>query len=245
MNKVLLTGATGYIGKRLLPILVERGYSVICCVRDKNKFHVGDFIKDKIQVIELDLTKKESLNNIPQDIDFAYYLVHSMSTSKNYNDLEQQSAINFREAVNKTKAKQVVYLSGIINSETLSKHLNSRKNVEIQLNKGSYALTIVRAGIIIGSGSASFEIIRDLVEKLPIMIAPKWLRTKSQPIGISDVIKILIGILGNTQTYKNSYDIAGNEILTYKEMLMGFAQVRGLRRIILTVPVMTPKLSSY
>jgi uncharacterized protein YbjT (DUF2867 family) len=245
MNKVLLTGATGYIGKRLLPILVERGYSVICCVRDKNKFHVADSIKSKIQVIELDLTHKESFINIPQDIDFAYYLVHSMSISKNYTELEQQSAINFREAVNKTKVKQVVYLSGIVNSETLSKHLNSRKNVETELSKGDYALTTVRAGIIIGSGSASFEIIRDLVEKLPVMIAPKWLKTKCQPIGISDVIKILVGILGNAQTYNNSYDIAGNEILTYKEMLLDFATVRGLKRIIWTVPVMTPKLSSY
>jgi uncharacterized protein YbjT (DUF2867 family) len=245
MTKVLLTGATGYIGKRLLPILVQRGYSVVCCVRDKNKFHVVESIKDKIQVVELDLTQKESLNNIPQDIDFAYYLVHSMSTSKNYNTLEKQSAVNFREAVNKTNAKQVIYLSGIVNSETLSKHLLSRKNVEIELNKGKFSLTTVRAGIIIGSGSASFEIIRDLVEKLPIMIAPKWLKTKCQPIGISDVIKILVGILGNTQTYNNSYDIAGNEILTYKEMLMGFAQVRGLKRKIWTIPVMTPKLSSY
>ena len=245
MTKVLLTGATGYIGKRLLPILIERGYSVICCVRDKNKFHVVDSIKNKIQVIEIDLTQKETLHTIPQDIDFAYYLVHSMSTSKNYTELEQQSAINFREAVNKTKAKQVVYLSGIVNSETLSKHLNSRKNVETELNKGDYALTTVRAGIIIGSGSASFEIIRDLVEKLPIMIAPKWLKTKCQPIGISDVIKILIGILGNAETYNNSFDIAGNEILTYKEMLLAFAQVRGLKRIIWTIPVMTPKLSSY
>lgn len=245
MTKVLLTGATGYIGKRLLPILVQRGYFVICCVRDKNKFHVVESVKDKIQVVELDLTQKESLNNIPQDIDFAYYLVHSMSTSKNYNTLEKQSAVNFREAVNKTNAKQVIYLSGIVNSETLSKHLHSRKNVEIELNKGKFSLTTVRAGIIIGSGSASFEIIRDLVEKLPIMIAPKWLKTRCQPIGISDVIKILVGILGNAQTYNNSYDIAGNEILTYKEMLMGFAQVRGLKRKIWTIPVMTPKLSSY
>lgn len=245
MNKVLLTGATGYIGKRLLPILVESGFYVICCVRDKNKFHVVDSIKNKIEVIEVDLTQKDSLNNIPQDIDFAYYLVHSMSTSKNYTELEQQSAINFREAINKTRVKQVIYLSGIVNSETLSKHLNSRKNVETELNKGNYALTTVRAGIIIGSGSASFEIIRDIVEKLPIMIAPKWLRTKCQPIGISDVIKILIGVLENTHTYNNSYDIAGNEILTYKEMLMGYAQVRGLKRIIWTVPIMTPKLSSY
>ncbi|MCW3785288.1 SDR family oxidoreductase [Plebeiibacterium sediminum] len=245
MDKVLLTGATGYIGKRLLPFLVEKGYAVICCVRDKNKFHVAESIKNKIEVIELDLTKKESLSNIPHDIDFAYYLVHSMSASTNYNQLEQQSAINFREAVNKTKAKQVVYLSGIVNSETLSKHLQSRKNVEHELSKGNYALTTVRAGIIIGSGSASFEIIRDLVEKLPVMIAPKWLRTKCQPIGIADVIKILTGVLGNTQTYNHNYDIAGNEILTYKEMLLWFAQVRGLKRKIWTVPVMTPKLSSY
>ncbi len=245
MSTILLTGATGYIGKRLLPILVEKGYSVICCVRDKNKFHVVDSIRQKIKVIELDLTQKESLKNIPQDIDFAYYLVHSMSTSENYNELEKQSAINFREAINKTNAKQVIYLSGIVNSDTLSKHLNSRKNVEIELNKGNYSLTTVRAGIIIGSGSASFEIIRDLVEKLPITIAPKWLRTRCQPIGISDVIKILTGVLENTQTYNKSFDIAGNEILTYKEMLMDFAQVRGLKRIIWTIPIMTPKLSSY
>jgi uncharacterized protein YbjT (DUF2867 family) len=243
--KVLLTGATGYIGKRLLPVLVEKGYSVICCVRDKDKFHAESSIKDKIEVIEIDLTKKETLDNIPKDIDFAYYLVHSMSASKNYSELEKQSAINFRDALNTTNVKQVIYLSGIINSQTLSKHLNSRKNVEIELGKGTFALTTVRAGIIIGSGSASFEIIRDLVEKLPIMIAPKWLNTKCQPIGISDVIEILTGIVGNGITYNNNYDIAGDEILTYKEMLLKFAQVRGLKRIIRTVPVMTPKLSSY
>lgn len=245
MKKILLTGATGYIGKRLLPILVESGYSVICCVRDLNKFHVADSVKTKIQVIETDLTNRESLKNIPLDIDFAYYLVHSMSTSKNYFELEHQSAINFRQAVKRSGVKQVIYLSGIVNSETLSEHLKSRKNVENELSKGNYALTTVRAGIIIGSGSASFEIIRDLVEKLPIMIAPKWLKTKCQPIGVTDVITVLRGILGNTTTYNKSFDIAGDEILTYKEMLMGFAQVRGLKRIIWTIPVMTPKLSSY
>ncbi|MDX9782972.1 MAG: SDR family oxidoreductase [Bacteroidales bacterium] len=243
--KVLLTGATGYIGKRLLPFLIEKGYTIICCVRDKNKFHVEDGLREKIQVIEVDLTQKETLNTIPNDIDFAYYLVHSMSASKNFSELEKQSAINFRDALNKTNVKQVIYLSGIVNSETLSKHLNSRKNVEIELGKGNYSLTTLRAGIIIGSGSASFEIIRDLVEKLPIMIAPKWLKTKCQPIGISDVIEILTGTLGDARTYNNNYDIAGDEILTYKEMLQKFAQVRGLKRVIWTVPVMTPKLSSY
>lgn len=243
--KVLLTGATGYIGKRLLPVLVEMGYYVICCVRDKNKFHPEELLKGRIEVIEVDLNKAETLVNIPRDIDFAYYLVHSMSTSKDYVDLEKNSAINFREELNKTNVKQVIYLSGIVNSDTLSKHLNSRKNVESELSKGDYALTTVRAGIIIGSGSASFEIIRDLVEKLPIMIAPKWLKTKCQPIGISDVIRILTGILNNEKTFDNSYDIAGDEILTYKEMLLEFAAVRGLNRHIWTVPVMTPKISSY
>ena len=243
--KVLLTGATGYIGKRLLPVLVESGYYVICLVRDKNKFHPEELIKGRIEVIEVDLNNTATLAKIPKDIDFAYYLVHSMSTSKNYDELEKKSAINVREALNKTNVKQVIYLSGIVNSQTLSKHLNSRKNVEIELGKGEYSLTTVRAGIIIGSGSASFEIIRDLVEKLPIMIAPKWLRTKCQPIGISDVIKILTGILGNENTFNSSYDIGGDEILTYKEMLLKFASVRGLKRYIWTVPVMTPKLSSY
>ncbi len=242
---VLLTGATGYIGKRLLSILVENGYTVICCVRDANKFHVEDSIKEYIEVIEIDLTIKETLTKIPTNIDFAYYLVHSMSTSKDFSELEKISAINFREALNLTNVKQVIYLSGIVNSQTLSKHLNSRKNVEIELGKGKYSLTTVRAGIIIGSGSASFEIIRDLVEKLPVMITPKWLRTKCQPIGISDVIKILIGIIHNESVYNKSFDIGGNEILTYKEMLLGFASVRGLKRYIWTIPVMTPKLSSY
>lgn len=245
MKKVLLTGATGYIGKRLLPVLVDMGFYVVCCVRDKNKFHVEESIKGKIEVIEIDLTKKESLLAIPRDIDFAYYLVHSMSNSKNYYDLEKQSAINFREELNETNVKQVIYLSGIVNSQTLSKHLNSRKNVETELGKGRFKLTTVRAGIIIGSGSASFEIIRDLVEKLPVMVAPKWLKTKCQPIGVSDVIKILSGLIDNEQTFNASFDIAGDEILTYKEMLLEFAEVRGLKRYIWTVPVMTPKISSY
>jgi uncharacterized protein YbjT (DUF2867 family) len=168
-----------------------------------------------------------------------------MSTSKNYAELEEKSAINFREALNRTRVKQVIYLGGIVNSQSLSKHLRSRKNVEQELGRGSYALTTVRAGIIIGSGSASFEIIRDLVEKLPVMIAPRWLETRCQPIGISDVIKILTGILNREETFHRSYDIAGNEILTYRQMLLDFAAVRGLKRYIWTVPVMTPRISSY
>ena len=129
--KILLTGATGYIGKRLLPVLVDQGHDVVCCVRDAKKFHPVESVKTKIQVIENDLIHKESLENIPDDIDIAFYLVHSMSSSRDYQELERQSAVNFREALDKTNCRQVIYLSGIVNSDSLSKHLTSRKNVRI------------------------------------------------------------------------------------------------------------------
>lgn len=243
--KILLTGATGYIGKRLLPVLIKNGYEVVCCVRDRKRFNPPISLQEKIEVIEVDLLIKESLKKIPQDIKAAYYLVHSMSSSSDYQVLEQNAAKNFVEAIDQTDAEQVIYLSGIVNEEELSKHLASRKNVESELAKGSYNFTTLRAGIIIGSGSASFEIIRDLVEKLPIMVAPKWLNTKCQPIGISDVISMLSLSLFNEKTYNSNFDIGGKDILTYKQMLLQFAKVRKLKRRIYTVPVMTPKLSSY
>jgi len=243
--RILLTGATGYIGKRLLPVLVKKGYTVICCVRDINRFNPPESIKSKIEVIQVDLLDKDSLKNIPKDIDGAYYLVHSMSNAGDYDKLEKLSAINFRNAINKTKLKHLIYLSGILNEVKLSKHLNSRKNVEIELGKGKYNFTTLRAGIIIGEGSSSFEIIRDLVEKLPIMITPKWLSTKSQPIGITDVIDFLHKSLFNSETYAKNFDIGGPDILSYKQILLKFANIRNLKRRIFIVPVMTPRLSSY
>ena len=243
--KILLTGATGYIGKRLLPVLVENGHEVICCVRDKSRFNPPSSLKSKIKIIQIDLLDKNSLTKIPKEIDAAYYLVHSMSASSDYKSLEQQSAINFKNALNKTVVEHVVYLSGITNEIELSEHLESRKIVEHELSTGHYNLTTLRAGIIIGSGSASFEIIRDLVEKLPVMVTPKWLNTKCQPIGISDVIKFLSKTLFNKETYNKNFDIGGPDILTYKEMLLEFAKVRKLKRKIYIVPVMTPRLSSY
>lgn len=243
--KVLLTGATGYIGKRLLPVLIEAGYEVVCCVRDSTRFNPPESTKHKVSVIEIDLLDEKSLNRIPNDIDGAYYLVHSMSSSNKYKSLERISAINFRNALERTNIKHVIYLSGIVNESELSEHLSSRKDVETELGNGSYNFTCLRAGIIIGSGSASFEIIRDLVEKLPIMITPKWLKTKCQPIGVSDVIIFLSKTLFNSKTYNKNFDIGGPDVLTYKEMLLGFAKSRNLRRSILVVPIMTPKLSSY
>lgn len=243
--KILLTGATGYIGKRLLPALIEAGHEVVCCVRDVKRFNAPESIKQKIELIEVDFLDKKSLDNIPKDIDGAFYLIHSMSASSNYEKLEHESAINFRDALDKTNVNHVVYLSGIVNESELSKHLSSRKNVELELSKGKYNFTALRAGIIIGSGSASFEIIRDLVEKLPVMVTPKWLKTKCQPIGVSDVISFLSKTIFNAQTYNQDFDIGGSDILSYKDMLLEFGKIRSLKRKIFILPVMTPRLSSY
>lgn len=244
--KILLTGATGYIGKRLLPMLVNNGHEVVCCVRDKNRFYCPIDLQDKVQVVEVDFLDEDSLVAIPKDIDAAYYLIHSMSGSaSNFDDLESLSAHNFVEYLNTTQVKHVIYLSGIVNDSALSKHLSSRLRVEEILRSANFATTTLRAGIIVGSGSASFDIIRDLVNKLPVMITPKWLNTRCQPIAIPDVLDFLYKSLCNPLTYNQSFDIGGPDVLTYKEMLLGFAKAKNLKRYIYTVPVMTPKLSSY
>ncbi len=244
--KILLTGVTGYIAQRLLPVLLENGHEVICCVRDKNRFNKKNYSTSKLSVIEADFLNKDSLQHIPNDIDVAYYLIHSMSTqSGDFENMEEICATNFNNRIEQLNVKQVIYLSGISNSDELSKHLSSRKNVESILSRSNFALTTLKAGIIVGSGSASFEIIRDLVEKLPLMITPRWLKTKCQPIAIRNVVEFLIGVIGKTETYNNSYDIGGPDVLSYKEMLLRFAKIRGLKRRIFIVPVMTPKISSY
>jgi uncharacterized protein YbjT (DUF2867 family) len=245
--KIILTGSTGYIGRRLLPVLVEAGHQVVCLVRDQRRFDWEDFTEEflkNVLVIEIDLDEKPT-RPIPPDIDVAYYLVHSMSSSNsNFTEMESESAQNFVSLLYPTSVKQIIYLGGISNDKDLSAHLLSRKNVENILKTATAPVTILRAAIIIGSGSASFEIIRDLVEKLPIMIAPKWLKTKCQPIGIRNVIEYLTGVLNKDESFNQTFDIGGTEVLTYKQMLYGFAKVRGLKRLIISVPVLTPKLSS-
>lgn len=246
MKKILLTGATGYIGKRMINVITEQGYKVVCCSRDISRFSKPTGIDhDLIEIIEVDFLEEETLKNIPKDISGAYYLMHSMSTSGDYEESEKICAQNFVSAIEKTECEHIIYLSGLVNQKELSKHLNSRLNVEKILIESKIPATVLRAGIIIGSGSASFEIIRDLVEKLPIMITPKWLTTKCQPIGIANVLDFLIFTLFKKETYRKSFDIGCDDVLTYKEILLGFAKTRNLKRIIITLPVMTPKLSSY
>ncbi|SDI20372.1 Uncharacterized conserved protein YbjT, contains NAD(P)-binding and DUF2867 domains [Chryseobacterium taeanense] len=246
MRKILLTGATGYIGKRMINVIAAQGYQVICCCRDKSRFSKSVDVDDaQIEVVEVDFLKPETLGNIPKDICGAYYLMHSMSNSKDYAEIERQCAINFSNYIETTDCKHIIYLSGLANEKELSKHLNSRFEVEKILMTCKVPATVLRAGIIIGSGSASFEIIRDLVEKLPVMIAPKWLHTKCQPIGIANVLDFLIFTLFKEKAYHKNFDIGCDDVLTYKQMLLEFAKIRGLKRKIFTVPVMTPKLSSY
>jgi uncharacterized protein YbjT (DUF2867 family) len=243
--KILITGTTGYIAKRLALQLLEEAHELVCCVRDMER--IPDEIEEhpSCKFIKVDFLKPEQAV-IPEDIEAAYYLIHSMSTdSDDFERLEKECAQNFKTLVEPTQCKQVIYLSGIVNDDSLSKHLKSRLQVEETLKSDSYALTTFRAGIIVGSGSASFEIIRDIVEKLPVMVTPKWLNTKTQPIGIRDVLSYLSGALGKKELYHKAYDIFGPEILTYKELLLQFAEVRGLKRRIYTLPVLTPKLSSY
>lgn len=244
--KILLTGSTGYIGKRLLPVLTEQGHHVICCVRDKNRFEKKEYYNDNISLFEVDFLKEINPENIPAEFDVAFYLIHSMSSSiSEFSEFETDCANNFVSFIKKTNCRQIIYLSGIANAPELSEHLLSRKNVEEILKRSNIPVTILRAGIIVGSGSASFEIIRDLVEKLPVMITPKWLNTKCQPIAIRDVIKFLTGVMLNDKCFGGTFDIGGPEILSYREVLLGYAEVRKLKRFIITLPVMSPRLSSY
>jgi len=243
--KILLTGANGYIGMRLLPVLVEEGHHVVCTVRDRSRLDIKKSLRKNVEVVEIDFLEEPEQDKIPKDIDAAYYLIHSMSKGGDFSEREERSAYNFRKYVEETRAQQIIYLSGIVNNEELSPHLSSRLRVEEVLKESPVPATILRAGIIVGSGSASFEIIRDLVEKLPMMVAPKWIDTKCQPIGIRNVIGYLQGVLDRKEARGKIFDIGGPEVLTYKEMLLQFAEVRGLKRSIISVPVMTPRLSSY
>lgn len=242
--KVLVTGANGYIGTHLIPSLLDAGHEVHCVVRNIQRFKYHGL--QGLHLWEADLLKPETLEKIPKNMDVAYYLIHSMGvSSKDFPNLERQCAQNFANFMKDSDSKQIIYLSGIANDQGLSKHLGSRLQVEHILRESGIPVTVLRAAIIIGSGSASFEILRDLVEKLPCMITPKWVSVRCQPIAISDVIYYMIGVLKNERAYNRSFDIGGPDALSYREMMLGFARLRGLKRYILTVPVLTPRLSSY
>lgn len=246
MSKALVTGATGFIGKRLVFQLLDQGHEVYALSRIRG-VPIGQIKHPKLHVIWGDLKDSQNNDLFPEDIDAAYYLIHSMAeSSKNLLETEARTAENFVTAINKTHCNQVVYLGGIFEeSSELSPHLASRRNVELLLRKCSCPLTVLRASIIIGAGSASFEIIRDLVEKLPLMIAPKWVKSLCQPISIVDVLYYLSHSLLKEEMYGKTYEIGGPEVMSFKELLYRYAKYRKLKRWIIDVPLLTPRLSSY
>lgn len=245
---LLLTGANGYIGLRLLPALLEAGHRVTAVVRDRRRFPLGDFSKagDRLTLIEGDFLEPGSLPDFPPDLDAAYYLLHSMGGGGDFVAREQTVARNFVAALDRTSCRRIVYLSGIVDPDhRLSPHLRSRLAVEKLLGSARADLTTLRASIIVGSGSASFEIVRDLAEKLPVMICPRWVDTPCQPIAIRNVIDYLTGVLDRPATAGGTYDIGGPEVRRYRDLLSGYAAVRGLRRWFIPVPVLSPGISSW
>ncbi len=246
MTKILITGANGFVGKRLILCLLSQGHQVYALCRIKGAKIFAEEMPN-LHYIWGDLRNSETIENIPKDIEAAYYLVHSMSEIVgNLIDTELQVVEQFLKGIKNSDVKQIIYLGGIINDEKkLSPHLQSRLLVEKALKQSGIPYTILRASIIIGGGSASFEIIRDLCEKLPIMIAPRWVNTLCQPIAISDVLFYLSSVLLNEKCIDKTFDIGGPEALTFKEVMLRYAKFRNLRRLIINVPLLTPRLSSY
>jgi len=243
--KILVTGANGYLGQNLIKVLWREGHEIVALVKDKKKVELLPFLKQRVHVIEGDLLDPKTLFSIPKDIVVAYYLVHSMKERpKNFISLEEECAVNFINAIVQTSVNQVVYLSGLTRTAAKSEHMISRQNVEEILRKSSIPVTVFRVGIIIGEGSASFEIIRDLVEKLPLMVAPKWVNARCQPLALNDVLFYLSKSAGKKECVGKTFEIGGEDILTYKEILLQFAKFRNLRRFIQTIPFLTPYLSS-
>ncbi len=242
--KILLTGVSGYIGKRLLPVLLEAGHDVYCLVRLQGR--QLNIQHPRCHIITVDLLKEKELQKIPDEIQVAYYLVHSMSDSReHFESLEEKAAAHFAQRIQETQAKQIIYLSGLANHPRLSKHILSRVNVEKILKKSQVPVTILRAGIIIGSGSASFEIIRDLVEKLPVLTVPKWIHNQCQPIAIHNVIHYLTHVVLHPKCLNQTFDIGGPEILSFRRMMSKLAKFRGLRRFIITFPFIQLHISAY
>jgi len=241
--KVLVTGAGGFIGSRLVIELLSRGHEVRCASRRPESLS----LPSKAQTIRADLLDPTTLKPALRNVEAAYYLVHSMEKgAASFAERDRQAARNFSAAAASEGVKRIIYLGGLGEAgKGLSEHLASRMEVGRILSAGPVPLTVLRAAVIVGAGGSSFEMIEALVRKLPVMICPRWVKTLCQPIAVDDVIQYLADCLSHPATAAQTYDIGGPDVLTYRQMMEGLAAVFGLSRWIVEVPVLTPHLSSY
>ena len=248
-SRLAIAGVTGYIGGRLAPRLLERGYAIRCLVRSPAKVQNRAWATDpNVEIRQVNLEDEDALTHELEGCEAAFYLVHSMmSAGSDYAEHDRQLAATFARAARAAGVKRIIYLGGL--GETgpdLSEHLSSRREVEEALASTGVAVTVLRAAMIIGSGSASFEILRYLVERLPVMITPKWVSTPCQPIAVRNVLGYLVGVLAAPETAGGIFDIGGPEVFRYRDIMNIMAEALGLpRRLVIPVPVLTPRLSSY
>ena len=240
---VCLTGGTGYIGGRLLPLLEDRGLRVRCLTRRPESLEAQ--VADKTEVVQADVLDPESLSSALKDVDTAYYLVHSMGTHGDFEEDDRKGAANFAAAAKQSGVRRIVYLGGLGDStQKLSPHLRSRHEVGEVLRSSESQVLEFRASIIIGSGSLSFELIRSLVERLPMMICPRWVATPAQPIAVEDILDYLLAALDLEAGESRVFEIGGPDQVSYGDIMREYARQRGLRRVMISVPVLTPHLSS-
>lgn len=246
--RCLVTGATGYIGGRLVPELLAAGYRVRCLARSPDRLRGHPWAED-VEAVRGDVTDADSVAEAIRDVDVAYYLVHALGSGADFEETDRRAARVFGERARAAGVRRIVYLGGLspagVPEHALSPHLRSRTEVGRILLDSGVPATVLRAAVIIGSGSASFEMLRYLTERLPVMVTPSWVHTRIQPVAVPDVLRALVGSARMPDDVNRAFDIGGPDVLTYREMMLRYAAVAGLpRRFILPLPVLTPGLSS-
>jgi len=242
-RRVLVFGASGYVGANLTPRLVERGYRVRAAARNRQALEAR--VWADVEIVAADVLKPETLPDALADIDTAFYLVHSMAAGRDFGKLDREAAANFAQAAERAGLRRIVYLGGLTPADAESEHLLSRQQTGEKLREGATPVTEIRAGIIVGPGSAAFEVIRDLVNNLPFMTTPSWVRSKSTPIALDNLLEYLIQAAELEETAGGIYDVAGPEILSYENMMRQFGEIVGRKTLIIPVPLLSPTLSSY
>ena len=246
INTILVTGVTGYVGGRLVTRLLQAGYKVRVLVRGNTARLNGRPWKDEVEIAVGDVLNPGSLDEAMQGVDAAYYLIHSMGGHDEFSERDVQAAENFSAAAARAGVKRIIYLGGLGDPQSqLSEHLRSRQQTGDALRSENVPVTEFRAGMVVGSGSLSFEMMRNLTERLPVMIAPRWVYTNTQPVAIRDVLNYLVSALSKPESADRIIEIGSPDVLTYADMMMTYARIRGLHRTIIRVPVLTPRLSSY